>query len=128
MPPRAWQERIRDMLLAIAAIQRALQDTNLTEFRNQEASTHAVLHHLIILGEAANQLPNDITDRTPNIPWLGMRDLRNLLIHEYFRVNLVVIWEIVTLELPQLPPLLHELLTGDVPDDGEPPLLRNAHE
>lgn len=83
------------------------------EFRRNETSIHTVLHNLIILGEASNHIPSDIQDVMPNLPWASMRDLRNLLIHEYFRVNLTIIWNIVTVELPTLSLSLALLLQDD---------------
>jgi uncharacterized protein with HEPN domain len=59
-----------------------------------------VLRNLEVLGEAAKNIPEEVTNQYPNLPWREMAGTRDRLIHHYFGVNLDVIWGIVELELP----------------------------
>ena len=62
----------------------------------------ALVRLLEIIGEAANHIPEDIQSRYPDIPWTQMRSIRNLLIHEYFGVDIDIIWQTITDDLPDL--------------------------
>lgn len=61
----------------------------------------SILYNLIIIGEASSQLPDQVYEFYPTIPWHGMRGLRNVLTHEYFKTDFVRIWEIITDDLPE---------------------------
>jgi len=60
----------------------------------------AVLHSLAILGEAAGRIDRAAEIEIPDLPWRRMKNLRNAIVHDYEGVNLSIIWEIVTVELP----------------------------
>ena len=61
---------------------------------------YAVLHCLTIIGEAAGRISEAGAAEFPSLPWRKMKNLRNILVHEYEGVNLPTIWDIVTTELP----------------------------
>jgi uncharacterized protein with HEPN domain len=63
-----------------------------------------------IIGEAAGKVSQEFQDRYPEVPWAKMRDLRNRIIHEYFRLDLGIIWEIATAEIPSVLKLLEPLV------------------
>ena len=69
MSPRAWTERIRDILDAIAEIQAFTEGMNYESFTADARTIRAVELDFIVIGEAANQLPDDIEARYPEIPW-----------------------------------------------------------
>lgn len=103
-------ERVEDYLEHIAqAIARAtgyLKHTeNLAAFQETPLYQDAVLRNMEIIGEAATKIHKvapDFTARYPEIPWVKMREMRNLLIHEYFFVNLEIVWSTVKNDLPPL--------------------------
>lgn len=63
-----------------------------------------------IIGEAAAHLPEGIAADHPEIPWQDMRDMRNVLSHEYFGINEKIVWETLQNDLRPLVPLLKDLL------------------
>ena len=65
---------------------------------------------MIIIGEAAVQVPEDICLKYPEIPWYDMRGMRNFIVHEYFRASDAVIWDTVQVDLVPLPVLLKKIL------------------
>ncbi len=73
----------------------------------------AVLHEIIVLGEAVKRLSPSFRAAHPNIPWSLMAGMRDHLTHEYDDVDLDEIWKVVTRDAPallgQLAPLLHHL-------------------
>lgn len=62
----------------------------------------AVIRNLEVIGEAVKNLSSDLRRRHPAIPWRGITALRNVLIHEYFGVDLEIVWRVVSRRLPTL--------------------------
>jgi hypothetical protein len=60
----------------------------------------AVIRNLEIIGEATKNLSEETRKKYPNVPWKSMSGVRDRLIHRYFGVNLDIVWQIVTTELP----------------------------
>ena len=103
------KERLRDVLEAISAIGRyADRDRNTLE-RDELLQTW-FLHHLQIIGEAARAIPEEIRALAPDIPWLKIIGMRNVLVHGYFEIDTDIVWEAVVRDVPALKPALEELL------------------
>ena len=83
-----------------------------TAFHADRKTIDAVERNLEIIGEATANLPDDILDRWPEVPWHYMRGLRNLLIHEYFGVDVGILWQTIQEDLPPLEPLLRKVLAS----------------
>ncbi len=62
----------------------------------------AVIREFEIIGEAVGKLPQSLKERRSDVEWQDIRDFRNLLIHEYFGVDLEIIWKTVKEDLPDL--------------------------
>ncbi|MBI5478190.1 MAG: DUF86 domain-containing protein [Deltaproteobacteria bacterium] len=58
----------------------------------------------------ARSVPPDVEARHPDLPWMEMRGLRNLVVHEYFGVDVAILWQTVRDDLPRLVPLLERAL------------------
>jgi uncharacterized protein with HEPN domain len=123
-------ERVEDYLEHIAAaIERAtryLQPLHdLEEFQNNQQVQDAVIRNIEIIGEAVskiNSLAPDFVHQHPQIPWAQMRGIRNIVVHEYFFVDLNVVWTTVRNDLAQLKQQIDDLLTEQRrgPRQGEP--------
>jgi len=112
---RDHMERLRDMLEAIENIERyATQGKE--AFEKDELLQSWIVRHLQIIGEAARVMPQDLIDKTPHIPWSKMIGMRNILVHDYFRIDTEIVWQVVERDLqdlkflPQV--LLEELSAG----------------
>lgn len=64
----------------------------------------AVIRNLEIIGEAIRNIPDNIIDKYPDIPWKRMIGLRNIVIHTYFGIDLENIWKIITENIPEVKP------------------------
>ena len=56
------------------------------------------------------QIPEDVCEKYPEVPWYDMRGMRNFVVHEYFKASDRVIWDTVQVDLPSLPALLNNIL------------------
>lgn len=110
MPSREWKLRVEDILEAIAKIERYVEGMDFKDFQADDRSIDAVIRNLEVIGEAARHMPNEICERHAAIPWGKMRGLRNVIIHEYFGVDLAILWQTVKEDLPPLVSVLRELL------------------
>jgi uncharacterized protein with HEPN domain len=99
---RDWSYRIKDILHAIDKIEQYTINLTVSEFRKSELVIDAVIRNFEVIGEASNSVPLKIQHAHPHIPWRQMIGLRNLLIHEYFGVDVNAVWETVHTHLPVL--------------------------
>ena len=110
MPSRKWDLRIKDILSSIERIITYTEGMNFDEFREDTKTVDAVVRNFEIIGEAAARVPEEIVGVHPEIPWREMRDMRNVLAHEYFGIDEKIIWDTIRYDLPPLIPLLKILL------------------
>jgi len=113
VPPRNWKIRIRDILDCIEKIERFTRGYTFTDFQEDEKTIDSVLRNLEIIGEASRHVPTDIRIRYPDIPWVEMLTMRNIVIHEYHGVNLEIIWQTVKENLPPLVSPLKQILARE---------------
>ena len=106
MSPRGWQDRIQDILEAISEIQSFTEGMDYETFKDDDKSIRAVEMNFIIIGEAATQIPDEIEEKYPDIPWSLMRAMRNRIVHVCFNVDEKLMWDTVQNDLP---PLISEL-------------------
>jgi len=85
---------IEDILDSIAKIEQYTKDINENEFLTDTQIQDSVLRRLEIIGEAVKSIPNTLRDKYPQIPWKNIAGLRDVLIHEYFGVNLRRAWKV----------------------------------
>ena len=108
-----------DMLEAARAIVDFTQNLTLSEFlaagRDKEITRLAVERKLGILGEAARRVSQQLRDAHPEIPWKEMVGLRNVISHEYDKINHTVIYRIVRERIPELITLLEPLIPPPPP-------------
>jgi len=110
MSSKLWQHRVGDIMAAIEKIQDYVEGMDFGTFQKDSKTSDAVIRNFIIIGEAARNVPEEITKQYPAIPWRLMGDMRNFAVHEYWGVELRTIWETIKQDLPPLVPLLQEVL------------------
>ena len=102
-------ERLRDILEAITAIER-YRDRDMQTFERDELLQTWFLHHLLIVGEAARALPEDVRALAPEIPWSKIIGMRNILVHGYFEIDTEIVWDAATRDIPALKVSVERLL------------------
>jgi len=116
MSKRSDQEFIADCL---EATRRAIAYTENIDYLNFLIDTKtqdALIRTLEILGEASKNISPDLKNRFSELPWKSMANLRDKLIHHYFGVNLDIVWQVATAELPLLQPKLEAILLDLIND------------
>jgi uncharacterized protein with HEPN domain len=106
---RSPQERLLDIPEAIARIERYVA-LGKARFLEDELIQVWMVHHLERIGEAAARLGREFHEAHPQVPWREMVAMRNLLVHEYFSVDLEEVWETAVRDLPLLKAQIQTLL------------------
>lgn len=109
MPKRDADLLIEDMRVAIGRIERYTAGLDREAFLQDEKTVDAVVRNLEVRGVAARQMPSKFLGQHPEIPWPLIAGLRNRIVHDYFGLDLQIIWEIVSHDLPSLKVQLENL-------------------
>jgi len=109
MPKRDPDLLVEDILEALQKISRYTADMEQEEFQKDPKTIDAVIRNLEILGEATRQLPAEFTIQHSDVPWRQIAGLRNRIVHEYFAVDLEIVWQVIQNDLPQLEAQLKSL-------------------
>jgi uncharacterized protein with HEPN domain len=102
MPRRDFDLLIEDILAAIGKIEGYTRGVNRDAFVADDKTIDAVVRNLEIIGEAAHRMPAECVTMYPGVPWQQIAGLRNRIVHEYFGLDLEIVWQIVERDLPQL--------------------------
>jgi uncharacterized protein with HEPN domain len=105
-----WRLRIKHILSAISEIETFVSGMDDAAFRHDTLTVRAVSYNFVMIGEAARHIPTSVEQLDPRIPWPRMRGMRNVVAHEYHRVDPDELWKTITQDLETLAPLLEELL------------------
>ncbi len=93
---------LRHILESIEWILRDTENLSEIDFIQNVPIQDAVIRRIEIIGEAAHNLPEEFKKAHPESPWQDISDTRNKLIHEYFDLDLELIWEVVKKDIPPL--------------------------
>ena len=102
MSKRSDSLYVRDIKEAIEAIFSYTQGITFDDFKLDRMRYSAVIREFELIGEAVGNLADHVKENYPHIAWQDIKDFRNLLIHEYFGVDLEIVWNIIRSDLPSL--------------------------
>ena len=94
------------------AVQAFVEGMNFDAFIADDKTTSAVVRKLEIIGEAAKNVPETIRREYPQVPWQQIAGMRDRIIHRYFAVNHVIVWDTVKDHIPPLQPIIAQILKG----------------
>ncbi|HMA83460.1 MAG TPA: DUF86 domain-containing protein, partial [Candidatus Thermoplasmatota archaeon] len=98
--------RLKHILDASVEIQSFIKDKTQEEFKQDRKLHLSVVHLLEIIGEAGNQISEEVKEQYVDIPWKRIIGMRNRLIHGYFDIDLAIVWKTATEDIP---PLIEEI-------------------
>jgi uncharacterized protein with HEPN domain len=99
-----------DIVEAIQRIEEYSAHTNFDSFKQDRKAIDAIVRNFEIMGEAVNKIPSSLRNKYPDIPWTEMMGMRNKLIHEYFGVDIQILWKTIKADIPQLEPQVRKML------------------
>lgn len=110
---RRFDLYLKDILESISRIKEYVGLMDYEEFSKNKIKVDAVMRNLEIIGEAANQLPEEIKEKYKEIPWREIQDFRIVVAHRYWKVNKERIWDIIKNKLDTLRQQVEEILSKE---------------
>lgn len=98
---RIDRERLLDIKEAIENIKK-YSSQGKAAFEKEELIQNWIIRHLQIIGEAAAKISDDFQELHPEIPWFKIIGMRNILVHDYFRIDTKAVWAVVENDIPEL--------------------------
>lgn len=99
MSKRSSKLYLQDILDSLANIKEYTKELSFEGFAADQKTVDAVVRNIEIVGEATRNIPEEIKEGNPDVPWKRIMDMRNRVIHEYFGVDLEILWKTVTEDL-----------------------------
>jgi uncharacterized protein with HEPN domain len=115
---RDHRDFVDDMHQAISDIESFTEGMDRDSFLRDKKTINAVVRSLEVLGEAARNIPEAVRQKYPSIPWKNIMGMRNKLIHEYFGVDVSMVWETIRTDLMPLKSLIAEMRTRESGQSG----------
>jgi uncharacterized protein with HEPN domain len=97
---------INDILEYMERAESHINSLSFEEFLKEEKTCDAVIRCIEVIGEATKNIPDEIRNRYPFIPWRDMAGMRDKIIHAYFTVDFETVWLVVKEEIPRLKPMI----------------------
>lgn len=99
---RDWRGFLEDMIEACDRAVSFVQSMDFAGFVGDAKTRSAVQREIFVLGEAAKRIPVDVRHRHPGVDWRGAAGLRDILAHQYFRIDDAIVWDVVSNEMPRM--------------------------
>lgn len=113
MTARPLSDFLQDILEAIADIESFTQGVDFDSFQANREKVLAVVKSIEILGEAVKKIPEDRRSQYPEVPWQAVAGMRDVLVHEYWGIDVNIVWSTVQRRLPELKAVV-EMMLGDL--------------
>ncbi|WP_440953885.1 HepT-like ribonuclease domain-containing protein [Methanosarcina sp. Mfa9] len=107
-----WEagDYIEDILNAMLDIEEFTAEYSYDRFINDRKTQYAVIRAIEIIGEASKNVPAKIREKYQHIPWRDMATMRDRLIHGYFGVDPIIVWDTIKQDIPPLIPMFRSIL------------------
>jgi uncharacterized protein with HEPN domain len=105
--PRVYLE---DILTSISRVEEYTKNLSFENFNKDQKTIDAVIRNLEVIGEAARNIPEEFSEKYSDLPWREMVVMRNKVIHEYFGIDINILWQTIKEDLPSLEIQVQNLL------------------
>lgn len=102
MPDRDWTLYLHDIHTSSKKIISYTKGLTIRDFLKDHKTYDAVMRNLQIIGEAIKHLPAEIRAEYKNVDWKKAAGLRDIVVHEYFGINMDIVWDVITSKIPEL--------------------------
>lgn len=113
---RDYSVYLEDVRDAIDRIRRYTDGMSREQFENDEKTVDAVVRNLEVIGEAVKQIPETIRTAHPDVEWRKIAGLRDILAHQYFRIEMDIVRDILENKLPKLYQQVSQILLTTLPN------------
>ena len=107
------RQRVADILDAINLLLTFQAGRNRGDLAADPLLQSGFLHQLFVIGEAASRLSQNLKDKYPAIPWRAIGGFRNYIVHEYFSLDLDIVWQTVVVDVPALKSRVEEIFRSE---------------
>ena len=104
---------LNDIRQAIDRIEQYIKNLSFDDFSDDQKSVDAVVRNLEIIGEAANRLPDEFKEKYSEVEWHKVVGLRHRIVHEYFGIDIEIIWQILHKDLPELKQKIIQIISTE---------------
>lgn len=102
MSDRDWRLFLKDIHECSARVLEYSGAMTRKDFFEDRKTLDAVMRNLAIIGEAAKKIPADVRRKYPDVAWKKMAGLRDIVVHDYFSIDEDIIWDVVSIRIPEL--------------------------
>lgn len=110
MRNRIYLDYVQDIIDSIRDIESFIKGMKFEEFKKDRKTINAVVRSIEVIGEASKKIPASITSNHPEVPWKKMVGMRDKLIHEYFGIDLEILWEVTKVDIKSIRPAIRQIL------------------
>lgn len=107
---RIYLDYIQDILDSIRDIESFIKGMTFEKFKKDRKTINAVVRSIEVIGEASKNIPSAIKTKYANVPWKKMEGMRDKLIHEYFGVDVEILWKVSREEIKSLKSPMRQIL------------------
>jgi len=110
---RTYRFFLEDMLLSMNRVAEYINGLIFMEFKHDYKTVDAVIRNFEVIGEASKNMPKEIKDKYPMVPWEEMYLMRNKISHEYFGIDYEILWDVASNYLPGNKSQIEEILKNE---------------
>lgn len=94
--------RLKHISAAILCVEEYTKGVTEEQLKGDRLRLHATIYNVQIIGEATYKLTSEFKQQHQETPWAVIEKMRHILVHDYFKINFDVLWDVITKDIPVL--------------------------